>query len=75
MLLEVVEEVAIMELVIVNLAMHLRMELVEVVRVQSIVMVVPDKLIQVVEALVQTNQNQDNPLILIKEVLVDLVLW
>ena len=75
MLLEVVEEVAIMELVIVNLAMHLRMELVEVVRVQSIVMVVPDKLIQVVEALVQTNQNQDNPLIRIKEVLVDLVLW
>ena len=75
MLLEVVEEVANMELVIVNLAMHLLMELVEVVRVQSIVMVVPDKLIQVVEALVQTNQNQDNPLIRIKEVLVDLVLW
>ena len=75
MLLEVVEEVAIMELVIVNLAMHLLMELVEVVRVQSIVMVVQDKLIQVVEGLVLTNQLQDNQPIRIKEVLVDLVLW
>jgi phage-related holin len=75
MLLEVVEEVVIMVVVAVNQVMHLLMELAAVVRVQSIAMVVPDKLIQVVEGLVQTNQLQDNQLIRIKEVLVDLVLW
>ena len=69
------EEVVIMVVVVVNQVMHLLMELAAVVRVQSIAMVVPDKLIQVVEELVQTNQLQDNQLIRIKEVLVDLVLW
>ena len=73
--MEVVEEVVIMVVVVVNQVMHLLMELAAVVRVQSIAMVVPDKLIQVVEALVQTNQVQEHLLINKQVEKVDPVLW